>query len=264
MFFILSKVLGFLASPSNLLMAAGLLGVLLLCTRFIRLASWLVVTSLVLLAVAGFSPLGNALMLPLEDRFPPCDALRGPPAGIVVLGGVISPDISAARGAVALGDAAERITATVELARRYPEARIIFSGGSAALIFDEEAEAGFAARELEALGVAPERITIEGRSRNTLENAAFAREIAAPKPGDRWLLVTSALHMPRAMAAFRAAKFSIEACPVDWHTRGPSDSVRPFFSLAGGLVQTDAAVREWIGLVAYRLSGRTAELFPAP
>ena len=87
MFFVLSKVLGFLASPSNLLMAAGLLGVLLLCTRFIRLASWLVVTSLVLLAVAGFSPLGNALMLPLEERFPPWDASRGPPAGIVVLGG---------------------------------------------------------------------------------------------------------------------------------------------------------------------------------
>jgi uncharacterized SAM-binding protein YcdF (DUF218 family) len=264
MFFILSKILGFFALPSNLLIGIGLVGLILLCTRFTRLASWLVVTSLVLIALFGLSPLGNALILPLEQRFPAWDASRGPPDGIVVLGGVIAEDVSAARDAVALNEAAERITVAAELARRYPRARIVFSGGTNALIFDAGAEAAFAVRQLEALGVAHERITAEEQSRNTIENAVFSRLLANPKPGERWLLVTSAYHMPRAMAVFRAAGFAVEAYPVDWRTRGPADVLRPFGSLGDGLRETDAAAHEWIGLLAYRLAGKTSELFPGP
>jgi len=263
MFFSLSKILGFFAYPSNVLIAIGLLGLVLLLTRFTRLASWLIVTSLVLIAVAGLSPLGNALILPLEQRFPPWDASRGPPDGIVLLGGMISPDVSAARGAVALNEAAERITVTAELARRYPNARIVLTGGSNALIFDEGIEAVFAVRQLEALGVAHDRIAAEEQARNTIENAVFSRLVANPKPGERWLLVTSAYHMPRAMAVFRAAGFPVEAYPVDWRTRGPIDMVRPFASLGDGLRRTDTAVHEWAGLLAYRLTGKTADLFPA-
>jgi len=264
MFFILSKTLGFFALPSNVLITMGLIGVLLLLTRFRRLASWLVVTSLVLIAFVGLSPLGNVLLLPLEQRFPPWDASRGPPNGIVVLGGAISPDLSLARGAVQLSEAAERITVTAELARRYPNARIIFSGGTGSLRSDAPVEAPFAVKEFEALGVAHDRITAEEQSRNTIENAVFSRLLAAPQPGERWLLVTSAFHMPRAIAAFRAADFPVEAYPVDWRTHGPSDEMRLFPSFLGGLAQTDLATHEWIGLLAYRMSGKTRELFPAP
>jgi uncharacterized SAM-binding protein YcdF (DUF218 family) len=264
MFFTFSKLLGFFALPSNTLVAIGVVGLVLLCTRFTRLASWLIVSSLVLLAIAGLSPLGNALILPLEQRFPPWDASRGAPDGIVLLGGMIAPDISLARGTVSLNDAAERITATAELARRYPAARIVMTGGSSAVIFDEEPEAPFAVRQLEALGVAHDRITAEEQSRNTIENAVFSRLIANPKPGERWLLVTSAYHMPRAMAVFRAAGFPVEAYPVDWRTRGPADVLRPFPSLSDGLRRTDTAVHEWVGLFAYWLTGKTATLFPAP
>ena len=120
MFFAASKILGFFALPSNLLIAVGIVGLVLLCTRFTRLGSWLVVTSLVLIAIAGLSPLGNVLMIPLEQRFPAWDASRGAPDGIVVLGGAITPEVSAFRDAVALNEAAERITVAAELARRYP------------------------------------------------------------------------------------------------------------------------------------------------
>jgi uncharacterized SAM-binding protein YcdF (DUF218 family) len=264
MFFTLSKLLGFFALPSNTLISVGLIGLVLLCTRFTRLASWLIVTSLVLIAIAGLSPLGNALILPLEQRFPQWDASRGAPDGIVLLGGMITPDVSSARGTVALNEAAERITATAELARRYPDARIIMTGGSGALIFDEGAEAIFAVRQLEALGIAHDRITAEEQSRNTIENAVFSRLIANPKPGERWLLVTSAYHMPRAMGVFRAAGFPVEAYPVDWRTRGPADLVRPFSSLSDGLQRTDTAAHEWVGLFAYWITGQTTALFPAP
>jgi uncharacterized SAM-binding protein YcdF (DUF218 family) len=264
MFFVLSKAFVFFTMLSNVLISIGLLGMVLLCTRFRRFASWLVVTSVVLVAFAGFSPLGNLLILPLEQRFPPWDASRGAPDGIVILGGSIVPDISEARGTVEMDDSAERITMGAELARKYPNARIIFTGGSNTLVVNEAAEAGFAVRELEALGVAHDRITAEEQSRNTIENAVFSRLIADPKPGERWLLVTSAFHMPRSIAAFRAAGFPVEAYPVDWRTRGPVDAVVPFMSMAAGLTLTDTAVHEWIGLVAYRLAGKTTELFPAP
>jgi uncharacterized SAM-binding protein YcdF (DUF218 family) len=264
MFFILSKVLGFFALPSNLLVTIGLVGLVLLLTRFKRPATWLVVTSLVLLALFGLSPLGNALMLPLEERFPSWDASRGPPDGVIVLGGIIAEDVSAARGAVALNESAERVTVAAELARRYPNLRIIFSGGTNALIFANEAEAGFAVRQLEDLGVARARITAEEQSRNTVENAVFSRLIANPQPGERWMLLTSAFHMPRAVAVFRAVGFPVEPYPVDWRTTGPADLFRPYPSVSEGLRRTDVAVREWVGLLLYRLTGKTAELFPAP
>jgi uncharacterized SAM-binding protein YcdF (DUF218 family) len=263
-FFVLSKTIGYLVMPSNLLMAIGLIGLVLLFTRFRRLASWLIVTSLVLIAVFGYSPLGRILLLPLEERFPPWDASRGAPDGIVVLGGAISPDISVARGVIALNGAAERVTVTAELAHRYPNARIIFTGGTSSLDPTATLEAPLAVKEFEALGVAHERITAEEQSRNTVENAVFSRLLADPKPGERWLLVTSASHMPRAIAAFRAAGFAVEAYPVNWHTRGSDDALELFTSFVGGLAMTDYAVHEWMGLVVYRLTGKTSELFPAP
>ena len=109
-----------------------------------------------------------------------------------------------------------------------------------------------------------ERLMFEDRSRNTSENALFSKEMAQPKPGERWLLVTSAYHMPRAIGIFRKAGFPVEAYPVDWRTRGPSDLWRPFDRLSEGLRRCDVVVREWAGLLAYWLTGRTSELFPAP
>ena len=210
MFFILSKILGFFALPSNLshldrprrpCAAVHALSA--------RSASWLVVTSVVLIAVAGLSPLGNALILPLEQRFPPWDASRGAPDGIVVLGGAITPDVSAARGAVALNEAAERITAAAELARRYPDARIIFSGGTMRCSPTKRVEAAIAVAAVRGARRCRTTASRPKSSRATPSRTPCSRGlIANPKPGERWLLVTSAYHMPRAMAAFRAAGFA--------------------------------------------------------
>lgn len=264
MFFYASKVLGFFAIPSNFIILVGIVGVVLLCTRFARVGRPMVVASLLLLAVLGLSPIGNALIVPLEDRFPAWDERRGPPQGIVVLGGAVSPDVSHVRDTVALNEAAERLTVVAELAKRYPDARIIFSGGSGALVFDDRPEAEFAVRLLETLGVPRGRLVAEDKSRNTVENARFSRDIAQPKSGERWLLVTSAYHIPRSIGVFRKVGFPVEAYPVDWRTRGARDALRPFPTLGDGLRRTDTAVREWVGLVAYWLSGRSSELFPGP
>jgi uncharacterized SAM-binding protein YcdF (DUF218 family) len=264
MFFILSKILGFFAAPSNVAIVLGLFGALLLMTRWARTGRVMMVVSLIALALLGFSPLANALIIPLEQRFPPWDETRGPPDGIVVLGGGITPEVSAARKEVALNEAGERVTTGVALARRYPDARIIYSGGSGALVFGEGNEAVSALRIFESLGIPPSRIIAEEQSRNTVENAVFSMLLAMPRPGERWLLVTSAYHMPRAMGVFRAAGFPVEAYPVDWRTRGPQDALRPFPTSGSGMERADTAVREWIGLLAYWLTGRSAALFPGP
>jgi uncharacterized SAM-binding protein YcdF (DUF218 family) len=168
------------------------------------------------------------------------------------------------RGEVALNEAAERMTAIAELARRFPDARIVFSGGSGRIIYDGISEASLAARLFESFGIAKERIALEDRSRDTDENGRFTKELVQPKPGERWLLVTSAHHMPRAVGVFRAAGFPVEAFPVDYRTRGAIDLLRPFSTLGDGLRRTDTAMREWVGLLMYRMVGRTDALFPAP
>ncbi|MEA2876590.1 MAG: hypothetical protein QOF14_1786 [Hyphomicrobiales bacterium] len=264
MFFVAAKVFGFFALPSNLLISLGLLGIVLMATRFARAGRRLAMTSLLLIAIAGWSPLGNAIILPLEERFPPWDASRGVPTGIIALGGAIDTVVSPARGEVALNEAAERLTTMAELVRRYPEAHIVFSGGSGRLIYDGATEAEFAVRLFESFGIAKSRIILESKSRDTDENARFTKELLLPKPGERWLLVTSAHHIPRSVGVFRAAGFPVEAYPVDYRTRGAADLLRPFSNVGDGLRRTDTAAREWVGLVVYWVTGRSSVLFPAP
>ena len=264
MFFLLSKILGFFALPSNIVATLATVGVALLFTRFQRAGRRFATASVVLLLLAGLSPLGNALIYPLEERFPPWDAARGAPTGVVVLGGAIGPDISAARGTPDLNESAERLTAAAALARKYPDAKIIYSGGDARLVIHGGIEAEFAATLLESLGIPRSRVIMEGKSRNTVENALFSKALADPKPGERWLLVTSAYHMPRSIGVFRRAGFAVEAYPVDWRTRGAIDLVLPFESVTAGLRRTDTAAREWTGLLVYWLTGKSDAVFPAP
>jgi uncharacterized SAM-binding protein YcdF (DUF218 family) len=261
-FFAVSKIFSFFTEPSNILITAAILGTALLFTRWARIARRLLVVAMLVIVVVGFLPVGTALVGVLEDRFPPWDASRGAPTGFIVLGGAIDPERSAARHTPAIGRAAERITIVAELARHYPDAKIIYSSGSAAL-FGGPAEADYVLSLFESFGIPPGRIILERKSRNTQENATFSKVLAAPKFGDRWVVITSAAHMPRAIGSFRAAGFDVEAFPVDWQTRGPEDLLNVAF-VADRLETIDDAAHEYVGLLMYRLTGRSSELFPGP
>lgn len=250
--------------PSNFLIGLGLIALVLLFTRFAVGGRRLLVASLVLLAICGWSPLGTLLLYPLEQRFPRWDAGRGAPDGIVVLGGAIDPEVSVARGLPAFRGGVDRLIATATLAQRYPQARIIYSGGSANLVADDAAkEADIAVGIFAGLGIPKQRLTMERLSRNTQENAEFSKALASPKPGERWLLVTSAYHMPRSVGVFRRAGFAVEPVPVDWHTAADV-LLTPQVFAGEGLQRSDTAIREWIGLAAYRISGKTSEFLPGP
>jgi len=263
MFFVLSKTLLFVLLPANLFIVLALVGIMLMATRFQRLGAWLAAAGVVLLTVGGFTPVGPELENVLENRFPRWDPARGAPDGIIVLGGAINPVISRLRGDVALTGSAERVTSIARLARAYPRARIVFSSGDTSLSRNAGAEADYLYPLLESFGVARERVQLERRARNTSENAAFTKEIAKPKPGERWLLVTSAFHMPRAIGCFRRAGFPIEAYPVDWHT-SPRIKWLVGSDFADGLTSLNRAAHEWTGLLVYWITGRTDTLFPAP
>ena len=250
--------------PLNLLVELGIIAVVLMATRFAGFGRKLAATTLVLLALAAFSPLGNLLLYPLESRFPPWDPSRGAPDGIIVLGGSVDTDLSAAHQTPAVLHAADRLLAPAALARRFPNARIVFTGGSANLVATDAKEADYSVPILESTGIAKERLIVERESRNTYENAIFTKRLAGPKPGERWLLVTSAYHMPRSMGIFRKAGFEVEAYPVDWRMGGRDDLFSFTNVGADGLGRTDVAMREWIGLLAYRVMGRTSELLPGP
>jgi uncharacterized SAM-binding protein YcdF (DUF218 family) len=263
-FFVLSKTLGVMSMPSNLLIGIGLLGVVLCATRFASVGRKLMIASIVLLAICGLSPLGYWLLYPLETRFPPWNPAQGAPDGIIVLGGAIDPDVSAGHDTTVITSAADRIFATAVLARRYPDARIVYTGGSANLIWTDAKEADYAAKLLENLGIPKSRLTMERLSRNTEENAQFSKELVQPKSGERWLLVTSAVHMPRSVGLFRKAGFPVEPYPVGWRAEGP-ESLLEFSELENrGLIHTDLAFREWLGLLAYWTSGKIDSLFPGP
>ena len=263
MFFIASKVLAFALTPSNVIGIVALLGLSALFLRRDRLGKSLLAASALMFAIGAWSPLGPALLGVLENRFDAAK-IEGRIDGIVMLGGAVETHITQSRHSATLTEAAERVTETAELATRFPGARIILSGGSDHLVSTEgETESAVARDILTAIGIAPTRIAIEEVSRNTCENAIESRKLAAPESGSRWLLVTSASHMPRSVACFRRAGFVIIPYPVDFRTAGPADYVRPVRKAAEGLATLDLAAHEWTGLISYRLFGLTDELFPA-
>ncbi|RUU92319.1 YdcF family protein, partial [Mesorhizobium sp. M7A.F.Ca.MR.176.00.0.0] len=182
--------------------------------------------------------------------------------GIVVLGGGFEGAINLARGGYELNSSGDRMVETAVLARRFPTAKVVVSGGTGALFLDGEGDAATAPRLLTALGVAADRLILENKSRNTYENAVFTKELVTPKPGETWLLVTSAFHMPRAKALFDKAGFATVPWPVDYRTSGKEGIGLFRDNPADSLQATTMAIREWIGLFAYWLSGRIDQPFP--
>jgi uncharacterized SAM-binding protein YcdF (DUF218 family) len=191
------------------------------------------------LIVAAFTPIGDWLACPLETRFPRWQqGQEAAPDGVIVLG----------------GESGERIAALAELSSRFPQARLVYSGTD-----KNDPEYSELLKIFSLHGGDPKRIILENRSRNTYENAIYSRGLIKPNADQRWILVTFALHMPRAVGSFRRAGFKIEAYPIDLHAE---DS--PFTAGSQALIRFDAVVKEWTALVAYRLMGRTDALLPAP
>ena len=263
MFFYLSKIFWFFIQPLNLTIFLLLAGLIAAMIGRRRLAATGSVLAFLVLALSAWTSLGAMMLNPLEQRFarPP---LPEKVDGIVVLGGGLEGVINLARGGYELNAGGDRMVETAILARRFPTAKVVVSGGTGELFLEGEGDADTAPRLLGALGVASERLILENKSRNTYENAVFTKALITPKPGETWLLVTSAFHMPRAKALFDKAGFATLPWPVDYRTSGREGVGLFRDNPADSLQATTVAIREWIGLFAYWLSGRIDQPFPGP
>ncbi|MEX2451134.1 MAG: YdcF family protein [Rhodospirillales bacterium] len=263
MFFTLSKVLWVVAEPGNLLVILLSLGVVCLAFRWRRLGRLLIGTAILAALVIATAPIGQNLLLTLEDRFPQPRPLPAKIDGIIALGGFTDQFVTKARGQVSFSGAVERLIELAALSRRYPEAKLVISGGSGDLYRQDVKEAEVLGPALEAMGVDRARVVLESNSRNTWENATMTRDLLQPKPGENWILITSAFHMPRSVGCFRKAGWTVIPYPVDYNLEG-TRSVRWGFNFTGGLNSLSLGLHEWIGLITYRLWRRTDAMFPAP
>jgi uncharacterized SAM-binding protein YcdF (DUF218 family) len=255
--FILGKLAWAVLQPGNLLTLWLLAGVIVSRTRCGKVLIGLSALGFALLAVA---PIGPAMMLVLEERFPRPAVLPERIDGIMVLGGVVNPVLSSS-GGTAFNCSTARVLDAVALARRHPEAKLALVGRGMFPVgySDAPATLKFFANE----GIGPARIVVEPKSRSTHENAVYAKELIRPAPSETWVLITSAYHMPRSIGAFTAAGWRVTPYPVDFSI-DPRADLRASLSLVDGLNDSTLAGHEWVGLVAYRLMGWTLELFPAP
>jgi uncharacterized SAM-binding protein YcdF (DUF218 family) len=259
--FELSKVVGLLIDPRSVAFAILIVGTLLLWTRARLMGRRLVTLAVVIAVFFDVVPGSYYILQKLEYRFPAPSQPLEKVDGIVVLGGDFSATLAELVGPRIA--APSRLVAFATLARRYPDARLIFSGGSGSVLRPELKEAELAKPLLADLGVDLARVIFESESRNTVENALFTYRAAQPQPGETWLLITTAAHMPRTMGTFRHAGWTITPYPVDFRTH-PQLPSGIGLTFDAGLNSVALAVREVVGLIAYYALGRTDALFPGP
>ncbi|MBB5275933.1 YdcF family protein [Rhizobium rosettiformans] len=262
--FVVSKVFWNLVQPLSLVFLFAALALLLIGLKHLRLAAAALSFALVVLFLTLYTTLGSFLLQTLEARFP--RPAGDPPelACMIVLGGAFETEVTTARGGMDLNQAGDRFVEALRLAIRYPEARILVSGGDGSLSGIYEGDAAASIRFFEAFGISRDRLIAETTSRNTDENAQNSRELLASNGLGQCLLITSAFHMPRSVGLFRKANVEVTPWPVDYRTAGNISFALDFTQPTLNSQQMSTAVREWVGLVAYKLMGRIAAVFPAP
>jgi len=253
---ILTKVLPLFLYPLGLAISLLLIGVLLAKFEFRRLAAWIVAAALIVLWICSTPIFARWALASLERQYPPRMIAETPEADVaIVLGGAVGQPLPP-RVSSDLSDAADRVLHAARLYRAGKVKRILITAGNLPWLSAVKPEAELIQELLIEWGVPEGAIEIAGASRNTYENALEARDIWSKERFSSGLLVTSAAHMPRAMAVFRHAGVPVVASTTDVHVVGKFP-VFPFGLLpdVGALGTTTEAIKEWLGYWAYRARG---------
>ena len=259
---VVTKVIWELFAPHRLLFLVLVAGVVLLWTQKNKTGRMLLgMVSVLLISISVF-PVANLLLLPLENRFP-IPNLPANVSGILVLGGAENTRLTMARGQPVLNDSAERLTMFVSLARRFPNAKLVFAGGSGQMRGQEYKEPYTARMFFEQLGLDVSKVVFESKSRHTGESSALSYEMVKPDADEKWILIGTAYRMPRAFGVYKKTGWNIIPYPVDFRTSGKLDFAQEKFSLVA-VENVSVGVREWLGLFAYWVSGQSRVLFPGP
>jgi uncharacterized SAM-binding protein YcdF (DUF218 family) len=264
MFFVVSKIFWAVAQPFSFCLVLLVAGLMLLVLRRRKLSIAVLSFATLLLVLLGFTTLGVLMIRPLEDRFARPARLPADISAIIVLGGGFDGRVSGARQIEELMASGDRFVEALRLAQLYPKAKIVVSGGYGSLTPEGETDAIIAQRFFTGLGIGPDRLILEGQSRNTEENAEMTKSLLNPQAGDTLLLLTSAFHMPRSMGLFRAAGLTVIPWPADYRSTGTESFGLDLANQAGNLQTATTALREWMGLFAYKLTGKIEEILPSP
>jgi uncharacterized SAM-binding protein YcdF (DUF218 family) len=264
MFLVLSKVVWAVAQPVSLTVIFLVLGLLLSLVRWRRTAWFMVLLGTAIITVCAFTSFGYVLVQGLENRFVRPAAPPTEVAGIIVLGGGMDTDVNNSRRGYELNRSGDRFLETLRLAELYPAAKVVMTGGGSVLTPGDEREAVAAERLFADFDIAPERLVLEDAALNSEENAQLTRQLLNPQPGEIYLLVTSAFHMPRAVALFRRAGFNVVPWPADYLSGGNESFGFKITQPAENISVSTIALREWVGLLAYWVTGRIDELLPGP
>jgi uncharacterized SAM-binding protein YcdF (DUF218 family) len=262
-FFYVSKIIWALISPGSLIVLLSVVGLLLLKKKAYQKAAVLFSLLTIGIFFVSLFPIGDWTVYPLEKRFPPVEKLSEPIDGIIVLGG---PELilqSRAWRQAELNQHSERFFAFVELARKFPNAKLVYTGGSGDPLYQKYKGSEVARQVFEEQGLDLSRVIFESKSRNTYENALLTRKMVLPRPGEKWVLITSAAHMPRSVGIFTKIGWKVIPYPVD-HDTNPETLFQIGWDFTHHLYVLENGLREWTGLLAYYLTGKTACLFPGP
>ena len=255
LFFWASKLLWLLIKPESLLLIAFGAGFLFLVLDRIAVAKRIISGVLVVMLLIGFFPVGEWLLYPLESRYQH-NVEPEKVDGIIALSGSLDPLGTMIWDQVVVGDAAERNFALVRLANKYPNAKIVYTGGASSMIYQEYKAADVANRLYAELGLDTDRILFERDSRNTAESAVNVKRLVNPQPDEKWLLLTTGWHMPRSVGVFCKVGWQVIPYPVDFQTK-PGYLLQLGWGFAGHLRDLNTAVKEWVGLFAYTLLGKS-------
>ena len=253
LFFTASKIFWVLASPYSVVCIwIALITLCVWLKKILQAFVGLVSLSLTLLFV-GLLPLGDWVLSPLENTYPENPALHEV-QGIIVLSGAENLSVSVSRNQAVLNDASERLLSFVALARRFPDAQLVFSGGSGSLFQQELKAADVARRLLIDQGMELSRVQLERESRNTYENALLSQKIVG-EDREKWVLITSSWHMPRAMRVFCKIGWEVTPYPVDFRTASPVEFGLGW-NLGRSMHQMSLGLKERIGMIVYQLTDK--------
>lgn len=249
--------------PGNVLFLLVLAATLALFLKRVKLAKVFCLGAFLFYFVSGALPTGFYFKSLLENRFPIPHEMPSDISGIIVLGGAVDVYMTQQRGVLSVNGNAERILSLYDLGNKYPDVPLIFTGGSGLLGHDELREANMLKPLLEELVLNPQRLMFEGQSRNTYENGVYTKAMLPQSGTGPWILVTSARHMPRSVGVYRKQGIDVLPYPVDFRT-GQDVPLMSFMQARIGMAFFQGALHEWLGLLAYYLTGKTSEFFPSP
>jgi uncharacterized SAM-binding protein YcdF (DUF218 family) len=255
MFFLLSKIFWALFSPLTLIGLLFVAGTALLTLKKEKWGRRLLSAGATLFILAGFLPIGPNLVVFLETRYPVPAPLPDQVDGVIVLGGAVNSERSQILNQVSIGEYGERLTEMIKLSRTYPQARILYSGGEGRLIPGSASETAAVQKLLQDLKIPRDHFIFESQSRNTYENMKYSFDLVHPQAGEKWLLLTSAFHLPRSTAIFEKAGWHVIPYPA-----GYLEDNRYFFfrdlDVLGNFFKLQVAMKEIVGIIAYSLTGK--------